>query len=358
MSLTNPYRQHNYMGEFANDGAALAFIQANKWDSSGDGLGSPQAGMWYFNTTDKQARQYDGSSWVKQVQGIIDHTDGTQITNVGSNTHANIDTHIGDATKHRVINDSGTSATELWSASKLNTEFGAVTSGYSRRKKVVNIVDNTAAPPTEVTGDRYILDFTGGGVHVDWDGASVGDIVEFDGASWISDPDGPIEGWVAYADTPNKDALYVYDGTPVWELRDISIENHNDLGSIDGGTVGEYYHLTQAQHTDLTDGNDASSHKHDDRYYTETELGSVTPSGEGAKLIGTDAKTNLGGAAEVEAALTFLDGQDPVKYQAVAGNPNAGAGTAGAAGDRVLDATNGIFYSNIDGTNSGWVVVG
>jgi hypothetical protein len=88
-----------------------------------------------------------------------------------------------------------------------------------RKRAVINIVDCTAAPPTEVTGDRYILDFTGGSVHADWDGAAKGDIVEFDGTVW--DAESPEEGWVAYVDVPDKDAVYVDDGVPAWELRTI-----------------------------------------------------------------------------------------------------------------------------------------
>jgi hypothetical protein len=51
------------MGEFADNTAALTFIQANKWDSSGDGAGTPQAGMLYFNTTYNQMYVYTGSAW-------------------------------------------------------------------------------------------------------------------------------------------------------------------------------------------------------------------------------------------------------------------------------------------------------
>ena len=51
------------MGEFADDAAALTFIQANKWDSSGDGAGDPQEGMTYYNTTSDQLFLYTGSGW-------------------------------------------------------------------------------------------------------------------------------------------------------------------------------------------------------------------------------------------------------------------------------------------------------
>ncbi len=37
---------------------------------------------------------------------------------------------------------------------------------------------------------------------------------------------------------------------------------HNTLGSIQGGTTDEYYHLTSTQHTDLTDGGESTLHYH------------------------------------------------------------------------------------------------
>ena len=46
------------------------------------------------------------------------------------------------------------------------------------------ITDNTVAPPTEVSGDRYVLSHDGGAPHANWDGASAGDIVEFNGTTW------------------------------------------------------------------------------------------------------------------------------------------------------------------------------
>jgi hypothetical protein len=87
---------------------------------------------------------------------------------------------------------------------------------FNRRRKVISIVDNTAPPPTEVIGDRYIIDDTGA-THANWDGANPLDIVEFNGTIWVSET--PIEGWTVYIDDIDKDAVYIDDGTPMWELR-------------------------------------------------------------------------------------------------------------------------------------------
>ena len=48
------------------------------------------------------------------------------------------------------------------------------------------IVDNTLAPPTEVSGDVYVLSHDGGAPNAAWDGASAGDIVKFNGTVWVA----------------------------------------------------------------------------------------------------------------------------------------------------------------------------
>lgn len=89
----------------------------------------------------------------------------------------------------------------------------AIQSGV-RQRAVIDIVDNTAAPPTEVSGDRYILDNTGAS-HANWDGAAANDIVQFDGVSWVALT--PEEGYVAYVDAENIDYRFIDDGSPQWE---------------------------------------------------------------------------------------------------------------------------------------------
>jgi uncharacterized transporter YbjL len=63
MALTLPYKQKNYMGEHANDGACLTFIQSCRWDSLGTGLGTPQNGQWYYSTTLGLFRGYLAGAW-------------------------------------------------------------------------------------------------------------------------------------------------------------------------------------------------------------------------------------------------------------------------------------------------------
>jgi len=153
--------------------------------------------------------------------------------------------------KHRLINDAATSPIELWSAQKINAEVVALSSGYNRRPAVIDLVDNTAAPPTESTGDRYILDFTAGTVDPNWDGAAKGDIVQFDGAVWIATT--PAEGWVCYVDAQNKDALYVDDGTPNWELRNVYSRLHSDLTDVSADQHHAQIHgLASGDHSSAT----------------------------------------------------------------------------------------------------------
>lgn len=74
-----------------------------------------------------------------------------------------------------------------------------------RLDNVLNIVDNTQSPPTEVIGDRYIIDNTGV-TNPLWDGASANDIVEYDGATWQSTT--PANENYSLATTPNQDYIF------------------------------------------------------------------------------------------------------------------------------------------------------
>lgn len=77
------------------------------------------------------------------------------------------------------------------------------------------VVDNTIAPASEVDGDRYILSHDGGVPHADYDGASAGDIVQFNGSVWVATvPE--IGYFISADDEPSQ--LYYWGGAS-WEVK-------------------------------------------------------------------------------------------------------------------------------------------
>ena len=216
------------------DDATLHFTEGSIDHVSIQNVGSNSHADIDTHITAADAHIADGT--VHFTEGSIDHV---SIQNIGANSHADIDTHIADDTKHRLIDDSGTSATVLWSADKIAAELAVA---GVRKPAVIDLVTNTSVPPTEVLGDRYILDDTGVS-HGNWDGADAWDIVEFNGVTW--DAEAPEEGWKAYVDVPNADYVYKDDPSVGWvtagtggtittssEPTNVSVSG---LGSIAGG---------------------------------------------------------------------------------------------------------------------------
>ena len=73
------------------------------------------------------------------------------------------------------------------------------------------ITDNTIAPPTEVLDDVYVLSASGGVPHADYDGASAGDIVKFDGSVWVATT--PTTGTKVSVDDEPNTAYYLWSGS-------------------------------------------------------------------------------------------------------------------------------------------------
>ncbi|MCK5643695.1 MAG: DUF2793 domain-containing protein, partial [Gammaproteobacteria bacterium] len=100
-------------------------------------------------------------------------------------------------------------------------ELGKTT--WDFQDSVLAFADCTAAPPTESTSDRYILDTTAGSVHANWDGAAKNDIVEFDGVEW--DAYTPTEG--TCCENEDDNTWYAFDGTSWAKFATFMV--HNDL---------------------------------------------------------------------------------------------------------------------------------
>lgn len=225
-------------------------------------------GKLYYATDEDILYICNGSTWqvvatqhLSGMQGSLDDiADGTvygkvkldelasgQVKRVRATTAGvdvtgdQINTHITDATKHRQINDSGASSTELWSSYKIQQELSAIITGMQRQKMVL---DRLSAPPaTPAVGDRYLITATPSGAWV----GNANKIAEWGGSAWLYTA--PTEGMVVYNDQSNTDWLYVDDGTPGWEERATGVTAHNDLSGLNDG---DYKHLTAAEYTKAT----------------------------------------------------------------------------------------------------------
>ena len=108
----------------------------------------------------------------------------------------------------------------------------------------VATLTNSAAPGAPAVGDRYILQagHTGFGTCV------TNDITSWDGTMWnCTTPTNGTTSFVSGSSQP-----YNFNGTS-WVSISSSV-NHTALVGLQGGTAGEYYHLTATQHGNLTSG--------------------------------------------------------------------------------------------------------
>lgn len=118
--------------------------------------------------------------------------------------------------------------------------------GIDWKESVLQEVDFTTSEPGGPTpGDRYINTATGSGSNTA-QSVTQNYIYEWNGTDWteISVNEG--------ATTRNEftDTIRHFDGTNWIDLG--STTTHNTLGGLQGGTSGEYYHLTAAEHTIAT----------------------------------------------------------------------------------------------------------
>lgn len=415
MALTSPWKQHSYMGQYADDAAALTFIRACKWDSSGDGNGNPQAGMQYLNTTSKTIKIYDGTAWQSmtlasgtiaftgKVEGITptenaqlatkSYVDSvaqgldpkgsvlvcstTDITLSGEQVIDGVSVVAGDrvlvlgqadAIENGIYIASATAwarSADMPAGSHAAGTYCFVEEGVYSTNADAGFVCTTNGPDDVVgTDELAFTKFSGAGQ------IEAGDGLKKDGNTLEVELTSGNSGLELSGITPAKTLQVKVDGSHgiikgdsglELELNGttlsvgasgLSVAGLPSLFTINGTAVGA--NVTATNLDALTAGTDTSLHTHDGRYYTETELGSTTASSEGAALIGTDTKASLNNATTVEVALTHLNGQNPAKRSSGAGNPN---GTVtGAIGDLYVDETNDIVYVNVTGANTGWNV--
>jgi len=167
----------------------------------------------------------------------------------------------------------GTDSTDLAIRSYVDTGIA----GLSWKEAVLDIIaDNTALPPDETTGNRYVLSTTGGIPDANWDGAEAGDMVEFDGSSWVEED--PQDGDAVFAE--DEDIGYVYTGTAWTPFSGTSVFNAGSGLSQSGntfklgGTLSEATTITQGDYKMLYDLTGTGDFSVDDTLYV-TDAGTV-----------------------------------------------------------------------------------
>ena len=162
------------------------------------------------------------------------------------------------------------SDTLISSTLAIKTYIDAMASGGNFLDAVIRmVIDNTFDPgASPTTGDRYILETLT--IHANFGtiaGVGLHDIVEYSASAFVvifdaSAATTPATVTVGTDKNLATNHQWTYNTTDdVWVDRG-AIGNHNDLSLIDGGTTGQYFHLTSAQHTDLTDAGDSILHYH------------------------------------------------------------------------------------------------
>jgi len=304
MAFDAPFGQHNYLGKHAGEAAALTWIRAQKWDTSKDGLGSPENGMTFYDTSANSYKAYVNGSWVDAGgTGFHDHdhsasgTEGGQLDHAtafsayGTDDHTEYILATGSRDFSGVVNGV-TPTADAHLATKGYVD--ALVDGLKWLPPVLGIqVDATLDPgASPAEGDSYILTNVSA-LHANFGtitGVGDNDVVTYRTSAFVITYDASVEGEgaAAYNEADNK--RYTYNGT-AWVLFS-DLVNHNDLANIQGGTTDEYYHLTSANYTTLRGGSsDASSlHNHGSLYYTETEIDAMFNASTGHDHDGTDSK--------------------------------------------------------------------
>lgn len=193
----------------------------------------------------------DSSTYAKVKKSEITNGQVNKISD-GTNTKtaAEIKSHIDDAAKHRIINDSGTAVTELWSAQKIQNEIELAKRNIEPQASVNN--QNLTTPPVSpLNGDRYIIPSGATGV---WAGKT-GQIAEYT-TTWAYYT--PVIGWTCYVDDEQK--IYSWNGSD-WVRTGGALQSITAGNGLIGGGQADTVTLTVGAGNGITVGSTSVSAK-------------------------------------------------------------------------------------------------
>ena len=145
---------------------------------------------------------------------------GTNTSNIGTNTTdiGNLQSALGSSTADMgtftgsVLTDNTSAKVNIQELASYSEATRSIVQKFEwyQLSALDFVTDNTLAPATEVLGDVYVLSATGGTPNANWDGASAGDVVQFDGTVWVATT--PTTGMMISVDTETS-SLRQWSGT-------------------------------------------------------------------------------------------------------------------------------------------------
>jgi len=201
-----------------------------------------------YNTANAELRRHsalEDSFEIKSISFLEDAL--APFTVLSSTLVANLN---ADKVDGKDVNDGDDSTASLWTAAQIKAFITNVLNSLDPQESVLERTDTPPVTPSE--GDRYLVIATATGDFVGQEGK----IAEYDGSDWVFIT--PNAGFYTYVEDEQK--AYIFNGTG-WVVYS-SIVNHNALNTLQGGTSDQYYHLTEAQHTGLTNSGSTTLHKH------------------------------------------------------------------------------------------------
>jgi len=151
----------------------------------------------------------------------------TSDTTISTHKLAFFDVSTGDIVRSKLtFNDSGTTTNEIISAAQVNTRIDNAVSGVgSRLLAPVSNISSLKALNTTNLEDKSLINVEDSGLY------------RFDKDSTVTGDDNRV---VVPTIGPGR-----------WFKMSSSINDHNNLSNIQGGTVNQYYHLTNSEYNDL-----------------------------------------------------------------------------------------------------------
>lgn len=214
----------------------------------------------------------DGTTYAKVKKADITNGQINKVSD-GTNTKTAVEikTHIDDVAKHRLIDDSGSAVTDLWSAQKIRNEIELAKRNIEPQASVKNRI-TTAPPGSPTSGDRYIISSGATGIWAD----KANQIAEYTSGIWNYYP--PDIGWTAYVDEEQK--IYSWNGT-AWVRTGGALQTITAGNGLSGGGQADSVTLNVGAGNGISVTADAISAK----------------AGKGILVNGTGIEANIDGAS-------------------------------------------------------------